>query len=138
MIRRPPRSTRTDTLFPYTTLFRSYRRGYYDDGTPLGSHESDECRIDPIAQSWSVIAGGGDPAHAESAMEQVDRQLILRDAKVALLFTPPFEHTDHDPGYLQAYPPGLRENGGQYTHRTSARRVGKECVGPGRTWGAPD
>src|SRR3546814_12382528 len=54
-----------------------YRRGYYDDGTPLGSHESDECRIDTIAQSWSVIAGGGDPAHAESAMEQVDRQLKI-------------------------------------------------------------
>src|SRR3546814_9109978 len=90
MIRRPPRSTRTDTLFPYTTLCRS--------------------------QAWSVIAGGGDPAHAESAMEQVDRQLILRDEKVALLFTPPFQHTDHDPGYIKAYPPGLRENGGQYTH----------------------
>ena len=93
-----------------------YRRGYYDDGTPLGSHESDECRIDTIAQSWSVIAGGGDPAHAKSAMEQVDRQLILRDEKVALLFTPPFQHTRHDPGYIKAYPPGLRENGGQYTH----------------------
>ncbi|HEY9541673.1 MAG TPA: glycosyl transferase family 36, partial [Luteimonas sp.] len=93
-----------------------YRRGYYDDGTPLGSRESDECRIDAIAQSWSVIAGGGDPAHARSAMEQVDRQLILRDEKVALLFTPPFQHTDHDPGYIKAYPPGLRENGGQYTH----------------------
>ncbi|MGY0652739.1 GH36-type glycosyl hydrolase domain-containing protein [Luteimonas sp. A537] len=93
-----------------------YRRGYYDDGTPLGSHESDECRIDTIAQSWSVIAGGGDPAHAKSAMEQVHRQLILRDEKVALLFTPPFQHTDHDPGYIKAYPPGLRENGGQYTH----------------------
>src|SRR3546814_20280719 len=63
-----------------------YRRGYYDDDTPLGSHESDECRIDTIAQSWSVIAGGGDPAHAESAMAPVDRQLILRDEKVALLF----------------------------------------------------
>ncbi|MGV8921968.1 MAG: GH36-type glycosyl hydrolase domain-containing protein [Thermomonas sp.] len=93
-----------------------YRRGYYDDGTPLGSHESDECRIDTIAQSWSVIAGGGDLAHATSAMEQVDRQLILRDKKLALLFTPPFQHTDHDPGYIKAYPAGLRENGGQYTH----------------------
>ncbi|HZW17882.1 MAG TPA: glycosyl transferase family 36 [Luteimonas sp.] len=93
-----------------------YRRGYYDDGTPLGSHASDECRIDAIAQSWSVIAGGGDPAHARSAMEQVDRQLILRDEKLAPLFTPPFQHTGHDPGYIKAYPPGLRENGGQYTH----------------------
>ena len=63
-----------------------------------------------------MIAGGGDPAHAKSAMEQDDRQLILRDEKVALLFTPPFQHTRHDPGYIKAYPPGLRENGGQYTH----------------------
>ncbi|MEO5963119.1 MAG: glycosyl transferase family 36 [Thermomonas sp.] len=93
-----------------------YRRGYYDDGTPLGSHESDECRIDTIAQSWSVIAGGGDLAHATSAMEQVDRQLILDGEKLALLFTPPFQHTEHDPGYIKAYPAGLRENGGQYTH----------------------
>jgi cyclic beta-1,2-glucan synthetase len=93
-----------------------YRRGYYDDGTPLGSHESQECRIDAIAQSWSVIAGGGDPGHAASAMEQVDRQLILRDERLALLFTPPLQHTAHDPGYIKAYPSGLRENGGQYTH----------------------
>ncbi|MEO5565975.1 MAG: glycosyl transferase family 36 [Luteimonas sp.] len=93
-----------------------YRRGYYDDGTPLGSHESEECRIDAIAQSWSVIAGGGDAAHARSAMAQVDRQLILRDNKLALLFTPPFQHTNLDPGYIKAYPAGLRENGGQYTH----------------------
>ncbi len=93
-----------------------YRRGYYDDGTPLGSHESEECRIDTIAQSWSVIAGGGDPAHAKSAMTQVDHQLILRDEKLALLFTPPLQHTDLDPGYIKAYPAGLRENGGQYTH----------------------
>jgi cellobiose phosphorylase len=93
-----------------------YRRGYYDDGTPLGSHESEECRIDTIAQSWSLIAGGGDPGHAKSAMEQVDRQLILHDEKLALLFTPPLQHTDLDPGYIKAYPAGLRENGGQYTH----------------------
>ncbi|HVI59123.1 MAG TPA: glycosyl transferase family 36 [Luteimonas sp.] len=93
-----------------------YRRGYYDDGTPLGSHESSECRIDAIAQSWSVIAGGGDPAHARSAMAEVDRQLILRDEKLALLFTPPMQHVDKDPGYIKAYPPGIRENGGQYTH----------------------
>ncbi|MGV8943425.1 GH36-type glycosyl hydrolase domain-containing protein [Thermomonas sp.] len=95
---------------------RWYRRGYYDDGTPLGSNDSDECRIDTIAQSWSVIAGGGDPAHARSAMEQVDRLLILHDEKIALLFTPPFQDTPHDPGYIKAYPAGLRENGGQYTH----------------------
>jgi cyclic beta-1,2-glucan synthetase len=93
-----------------------YRRGYYDDGTPLGSHESSECRIDAIAQSWSVIAGGGDPAHARTAIDSVDRHLIRRDDKVAPLFTPPFDHVEHDPGYIKAYPAGLRENGGQYTH----------------------
>jgi cyclic beta-1,2-glucan synthetase len=93
-----------------------YRRGYYDDGTPLGSHASSECRIDAIAQSWSVIAGGGDPAHARAAMEAVDQHLIQRQDRVALLFTPPFDKTGQDPGYIKAYPPGIRENGGQYTH----------------------
>ncbi|MFS8064250.1 MAG: GH36-type glycosyl hydrolase domain-containing protein, partial [Luteimonas sp.] len=93
-----------------------YRRGYYDDGTPLGSHLSRECRIDAIAQSWSVIAGGGDPAHATAAMRAVDAQLVWRNEKLAPLFTPPFDHADEDPGYVKAYPPGIRENGGQYTH----------------------
>ncbi|MFS8136855.1 MAG: GH36-type glycosyl hydrolase domain-containing protein [Thermomonas sp.] len=93
-----------------------YLRGYYDDGTPLGSHASSECQIDAIAQSWSVMAGGGDPRHAHAAMNAVDDQLIRRDDKVALLFTPPFDKTTHDPGYIKAYPPGIRENGGQYTH----------------------
>ena len=93
-----------------------YLRGYYDDGTPLGSHASSECSIDAIAQSWSVIAGGGNPEHARAAMQAVDDQLVLRDDKLALLFTPPFDKTDHDPGYIKAYPPGIRENGGQYTH----------------------
>ena len=93
-----------------------YRRGYYDDGTPLGSHLSHECRIDAIAQSWSVIAGGCDPQHAQSAMDSVDAMLIRRDDKVAPLFTPPFDHVENNPGYIKAYPPGIRENGGQYTH----------------------
>jgi cyclic beta-1,2-glucan synthetase len=93
-----------------------YLRGYYDDGTPLGSHSNSECRIDAIAQSWCLIAGGGDPSHAEAAMRAVNDQLIRRDDKLALLFTPPFDKTEHDPGYIKAYPPGIRENGGQYTH----------------------
>src|SRR3546814_15175590 len=67
-----------------------YRRGYYDDGTPLGSHESDECRIDTIAQSWSVIAGGGDPANAKAVTEEVDSQLTLHDKTVAMRFTRAF------------------------------------------------
>lgn len=93
-----------------------YRRGYYDDGTPLGSHLSSECRIDTIAQSWSVIAGGCDPQHAQSAMDSVDAMLIRRDDKVAPLFTPPFDCVEQNPGYIKSYPPGIRENGGQYTH----------------------
>ncbi|GGA02617.1 hypothetical protein GCM10011408_25080 [Dyella caseinilytica] len=93
-----------------------YRRGYYDDGAPLGSHESLECRIDVIAQSWSLMSGVADPAHAALAMKSVEKYLIKRDEKIALLFTPPFDHTPLDPGYIKGYPPGIRENGGQYTH----------------------
>jgi cellobiose phosphorylase len=95
-----------------------YRRGYYDDGTPLGSSESLECKIDAIAQSWSVISGVADPMHASQAMAAVDERLIRHDSKIALLFTPPFDRTPLDPGYIKGYPPGIRENGGQYTHGT--------------------
>ncbi len=93
-----------------------YRRGYFDDGTPLGSATSEECRIDSIAQSWSVMSGAADPARAAQAMAAVDGQLIRRDSGLALLFTPPFDRTPLDPGYIKGYPPGVRENGGQYTH----------------------
>jgi cyclic beta-1,2-glucan synthetase len=95
-----------------------YRRGYYDDGTPLGSNDSCECKIDAIAQSWSVISGAADPTHAALAMNAVEKHLIRHDDKIALLFTPPFDRSSHDPGYIKAYPPGIRENGGQYTHGT--------------------
>ena len=95
-----------------------YRRGYYDDGAPLGSRTSSECRIDAIPQSWSVIAGGNDPGRGAQAMEAVERHLIDHHDRIALLFTPPFDHTSHDPGYIKGYPPGIRENGGQYTHGT--------------------
>ena len=93
-----------------------YRRGYFDDGTPLGSVTSDECRIDSIAQSWAVISGAGERGHAARAMSAVNAQLVSRSDGLIKLFTPPFDHTAHDPGYIKAYPPGLRENGGQYTH----------------------
>jgi cyclic beta-1,2-glucan synthetase len=93
-----------------------YRRGYYDDGTPLGSSASLECRIDAIAQSWSVMSGAGDAARATQAMAAVDRHLVRRDDGIALLLTPPFDRTPLDPGYIKGYPPGIRENGGQYTH----------------------
>jgi cyclic beta-1,2-glucan synthetase len=93
-----------------------YRRGYFDDGTPFGSATSDECRIDSIAQSWSVISGAADATRAAQAMAAADAQLIRREEGLALLFTPPFDKTPLDPGYVKGYPPGLRENGGQYTH----------------------
>ena len=92
-----------------------YRRAYYDDGTPLGSRESDECRIDSIAQSWSVISGAGEPARQALAMRSLERHLVREDVGI-LLLTPPFDETPHDPGYIKGYLPGVRENGAQYTH----------------------
>jgi cyclic beta-1,2-glucan synthetase len=93
-----------------------YRRAYFDDGTPLGSVANTECRIDSIAQSWAVISGAGDPGRGVAAMAALDRYLIRREDKLALLFTPPFDQPAQDPGYIKGYPPGIRENGGQYTH----------------------
>jgi cyclic beta-1,2-glucan synthetase len=93
-----------------------YRRAYFDDGTPLGSRENAECRIDAIAQSWAVIAATGEPARARRAMESVDTHLVQRDRGLVLLLTPPFDRMVPSPGYIQGYVPGVRENGGQYTH----------------------
>ena len=93
-----------------------YRRAYFDDGTPLGSAASDECRIDSIAQSWSVISNAGDPERAQQAMASLDEHLVRRDARLIMLLTPPFDHTPKDPGYIKGYLPGVRENGAQYTH----------------------
>ena len=93
-----------------------YRRGYFDDGTPLGSIIRPECQIDTIAQSWAVLSGAAQPERARQAMEAVEERLVMKDAGVARLFTPPFVDSDPDPGYIRAYPPGVRENGGQYTH----------------------
>jgi cyclic beta-1,2-glucan synthetase len=93
-----------------------YRRAYFDDGTPLGSKESDECRIDSIAQSWSVISGAGDPARQAQAMQLMEDYLVREDARLIMLLTPPFDKTPKDPGYIKGYLPGVRENGAQYTH----------------------
>jgi cyclic beta-1,2-glucan synthetase len=93
-----------------------YRRGFFDDGTPLGSATSLECRIDSIAQSWAVLSGVAPPERAYRAMAAVERELIRPEDGLALLFTPPFDKTSLDPGYIKGYPPGIRENGGQYTH----------------------
>jgi len=108
-----------------------YRRGYFDDGTPLGSVAGDECRIDSIAQSWAVISGGGEHARAVRAMAAVNAQLVSRSDGLVLLFTPPFDHTRHDPGYIKAYPPGLRENGGQYTHAAMWSALAFALMGDG-------
>jgi cyclic beta-1,2-glucan synthetase len=93
-----------------------YRRGWFDDGTSLGATMSEECRIDSIAQSWAVISGTAEPVRAARAMAAVERELIRPEDKLALLFAPPFDKTPLDPGYIKGYPPGIRENGGQYTH----------------------
>jgi cyclic beta-1,2-glucan synthetase len=93
-----------------------YRRAFFDDGTPLGSAMNAECRIDSIAQSWSVLSGAADPSRATRAMAAVEEYLVRRGDSLVLLFTPPFDHADVDPGYIKGYLPGIRENGGQYTH----------------------
>jgi cyclic beta-1,2-glucan synthetase len=93
-----------------------YRRGYYDDGTPFGSAQNDECKIDSIAQSWAVLSGAAPRRRAEQAMDAVRTQLVRRGAHVVLVLAPPFDQSAQDPGYIKGYPPGVRENGGQYTH----------------------
>ncbi len=93
-----------------------YRRAYFDDGTPLGSRASDECRIDSIAQSWSVISGAGDPSRQAQAMAAVEHHLVRTEARVIQLLDPPFNRMQQDPGYIKGYLPGVRENGAQYTH----------------------
>ena len=108
-----------------------YRRGYYDDGTPLGSATSEECRIDSIAQSWAAISAAADPARAVQAMAALDRLLVHRGDRLAPLFTPPFDKTALDPGYIKGYPPGIRENGGQYTHAAAWSIMGFAALGQG-------
>jgi cyclic beta-1,2-glucan synthetase len=93
-----------------------YRRAYFDDGTPLGSSDNAECQIDSISQSWAVMSGGGDPIRARHAMAAVYTRLVRRDAQLIQLLTPPFDTSDLEPGYIKGYVPGVRENGGQYTH----------------------
>jgi cyclic beta-1,2-glucan synthetase len=108
-----------------------YRRGYFDDGSPLVSASNEECRIDAIAQSWGVISGGAEPERAARAMSAVNAQLVSRSEGLVKLFTPPFDRGTHDPGYIQAYPPGLRENGGQYTHAAMWTTLAFAMMGDG-------
>jgi len=93
-----------------------YRRAYFDNGEPLGSRDNSECQIDSLPQSWSVISGAGDPERSRQAMQSVDQRLVRRDAGLIQLFDPPFDHSPLNPGYIKGYIPGVRENGGQYTH----------------------
>jgi cyclic beta-1,2-glucan synthetase len=108
-----------------------YRRAFFDDGTPLGSARNDECQIDSIAQSWAVICGAGDRRRARQAMESVEQRLLRRDERLMLLFSPPFDDTPLDPGYVKGYLPGVRENGGQYTHAAIWSAVATAMLGEG-------
>ena len=93
-----------------------YRRAYFDDGTPLGAKENAECRIDAIAQSWSVLSGAGSEERRNKAMASLDQYLVKRDLKLIQLLDPPFDKNGPNPGYIKGYVPGVRENGGQYSH----------------------
>jgi cyclic beta-1,2-glucan synthetase len=93
-----------------------YRRGYYDDGSPLGSAQNEECRIDGVAQSWAVLSSAVPQRFADRAMDAVRAHLVRRGQRLVALLTPPFDRSAQEPGYIKGYPPGVRENGGQYTH----------------------
>ncbi len=108
-----------------------YRRAYYDDGTPLGSAHDPECRIDAIAQSWAVISRAADPDRSRTAIQSVLDQLVHPEDRLSLLFTPPFDKTLRDPGYIKGYLPGTRENGGQYTHAAIWTAWAFTCLGNG-------
>jgi cyclic beta-1,2-glucan synthetase len=108
-----------------------YRRAYFDDGTPLGSAANDACRIDSIAQSWSVISGAADPTRRARAMAAVEEYLVRRADGLVLLFTPPFDDTPLEPGYIKGYLPGVRENGGQYTHAAIWSAIAFAALGDG-------
>jgi cellobiose phosphorylase len=112
-----------------------YRRAYFDDGTPLGSAGNEECRIDSVAQSWSVLSGAGDPARQRQAMDALDAHLVRRDAGLVQLLDPPFDTSPLDPGYIKGYLPGVRENGGQYTHAAVWAAMAFAELGDGeRAW----
>ena len=108
-----------------------YRRAYFDDGTPLGAAVNDACRIDSIAQSWSVISAAADPARRARAMAALDEHLVRRADGLVLLLTPPFDDTPLEPGYIKGYVPGVRENGGQYTHAAIWAAIAFAALGDG-------
>ncbi|MGA7919217.1 MAG: glucoamylase family protein [Candidatus Acidiferrales bacterium] len=108
-----------------------YRRAYFDDGSPLGSVQNKECRIDSIAQSWSIMSGAAERGRGIKAMAAADQQLVRRADGLILLLTPPFDHPDHDPGYIRGYLTGIRENGGQYTHASTWTLIAFAELGDG-------
>jgi cyclic beta-1,2-glucan synthetase len=108
-----------------------YRRGFFDDGTPFGSAANEECRIDSIAQTWAVISGAADPERAGRAMDAVYERLVGKDDRLVRLFTPPYDKSRLDPGYVKGYPPGVRENGGQYTHAATWVVIAEAMRGDG-------
>ncbi|MDA3874225.1 MAG: cyclic beta 1-2 glucan synthetase, partial [Kiritimatiellae bacterium] len=112
-----------------------YKRAWFDDGTPLGSAQNPECQIDSLPQSWSVLSGAGDPDRSQKALEAVDHQLVRREDGLIQLFDPPFDTSDLDPGYIKGYIPGVRENGGQYTHAAIWTAMAFAKLGDGeRAW----
>ncbi|MFN0163790.1 MAG: GH36-type glycosyl hydrolase domain-containing protein, partial [Burkholderiales bacterium] len=116
-----------------------YRRAYFDDGTPLGSSTNEECQIDSIAQSWSVLSGAGDPARARQAMASLDARLVRPEHGLIQLLDPPFDQSALDPGYIKGYVPGVRENGGQYTHAAIWAAMAFAALGnSARAWALTD
>ena len=112
-----------------------YRRAYFDDGSPLGSLSNAECQIDSVAQSWAVLSGAADPARARAAMDAVNMRLVRREHGLVQLLDPPFDSSALDPGYIRGYVPGVRENGGQYTHGAIWAAMAFAALGDGqRAW----
>jgi cyclic beta-1,2-glucan synthetase len=112
-----------------------YLRAFFDDGTPLGSSRNPECRIDSIAQSWSVLSGAGSPTRSRMAMDALDKRLVRRDDALVQLLDPPFDKSDLNPGYIKGYVPGVRENGGQYTHSAIWAAMAFAAIGDSqRAW----
>jgi cyclic beta-1,2-glucan synthetase len=108
-----------------------YRRAFFDDGSPLGSKINSECKIDSLAQSWSIISGAGPEARTSIAMNSVFENLVDDEGKLIKLLTPPFNKSNPNPGYIQGYPPGVRENGGQYTHASAWVIIATAMMGRG-------
>eukprot|EP01087_Luapelamoeba_hula_P010649 TRINITY_DN2826_c0_g1_i1.p1 TRINITY_DN2826_c0_g1~~TRINITY_DN2826_c0_g1_i1.p1 ORF type:complete len:3055 (-),score=438.24 TRINITY_DN2826_c0_g1_i1:36-9200(-) len=108
-----------------------YRRAYYDDGTPLGSDQCTECKIDSLSQTWSVLSGAGKKERVMQALESLDKHLVNDEARIIYLLTPAFDKADHNPGYIKGYLPGVRENGAQYTHAATWSVLANAAIGRG-------